>query len=233
MGAINAEELNKFSKMQGAMGGREEKILVLVRLRPLSEKEMCNIEEADWECINDSTVLYRNSLQERSGLPTAYSFDRVFSGDCSTKQVYEEGTKEIALSVVTGINSSVFAYGQTSSGKTYTMRGITEYTVADIYDYIQRHEERAFVLKFSALEIYNENVRDLLSSDNTGLRILDDPERGTIVEKLTEESVKDWNHLKKLISICEAQRKIGDTSLNEQSSRSHQILKLTDRKSVV
>lgn len=227
MGAINAEELNKFSKMQGAMGGREEKILVLVRLRPLSEKEMCNIEEADWECINDSTVLYRNSLQERSGLPTAYSFDRVFSGDCSTKQVYEEGTKEIALSVVTGINSSVFAYGQTSSGKTYTMRGITEYTVADIYDYIQRHEERAFVLKFSALEIYNENVRDLLSSDNTGLRILDDPERGTIVEKLTEESVKDWNHLKKLISICEAQRKIGDTSLNEQSSRSHQILKLT------
>lgn len=227
MGAIDAEKLDTFSKMPGAMFGREEKILVLVRLRPLNEKEISKNEVVDWECINESTILYRNSLQERSGLPTVYSFDRVFSGDCSTKEVYEEGTKEVALSVVSGINSSIFAYGQTSSGKTYTMNGITEYTVADIYDFIQRHEERAFVLKFSAMEIYNENVRDLLSTDSAPLRILDDAEKGTIVEKLTEETLTDWNHLKKLISICEVQRKIGETSLNEQSSRSHQILKLT------
>ncbi|KAL2925102.1 Kinesin-like protein KIN-7E [Bienertia sinuspersici] len=219
MGAIVAEELKKSDKVTTAMAGREEKILVLVRLRPLNEKEISKNEVADWECINESTILYRNSLQERSGLPTAYSFDRVFSGDCSSKAVYEEGTKEIALSVVTGINSSIFAYGQTSSGKTYTMTALTEYTVADIYDYIQRHEERAFALKFSAMEIYNENVRDLLSSDNTPLRLMDDPEKGTIVEKLTEEKLDDWNHLKKLLSICEAQRKIGETSLNEQSSR--------------
>ncbi|XP_010690757.2 kinesin-like protein KIN-7F [Beta vulgaris subsp. vulgaris] len=223
MGAIVAEELKKSE----VMAGREEKILVLVRLRPLNEKEISKNEVADWECINQSTILYRNSLQERSGLPTAYSFDRVYSGDCSSKQVYEEGTKEIALSVVSGINSSIFAYGQTSSGKTYTMNAITEFTVADIYDYIQRHEERAFALKFSAMEIYNENVRDLLSSDNTPLRLMDDPEKGTIVEKLTEEKLNDWGHLKKLLAICEAQRKIGETSLNEQSSRSHQILKLT------
>lgn len=221
------EESKKLDKQAGAMAGREEKILVLVRLRPLNEKELSKNEVADWECINESTILYRNSLQERSGLPTAYSFDRVFSGDCPSEQVYEEGTKEIALSVVSGINSSIFAYGQTSSGKTYTMSAITEYTVADIYDYVQRHEERAFALKFSAMEIYNENVRDLLSSDNSPLRLMDDPEKGTIVEKLTEEKLNDWNHLKKLLSICEAQRKIGETSLNEQSSRSHQILKLT------
>ncbi|XP_074286229.1 kinesin-like protein KIN-7E [Silene latifolia] len=223
MGAIADEEL----KTQGTMAGREEKILVLVRLRPLNEKEITKNEVADWECINSSTILYRNSLQERSGLPTAYSYDRVFSGDCSSKQVYDEGTKEIALSVVSGINSSIFAYGQTSSGKTYTMSAITEYTVGDIYDYIQRHEERAFALKFSAMEIYNENVRDLLSNDTTPLRLMDDPERGTTVEKLTEEKLDDRNHLRKLLSICEAQRKIGETSLNEQSSRSHQILKLT------
>ncbi|KAK9284156.1 hypothetical protein L1049_023324 [Liquidambar formosana] len=159
--------------------------------------------------------------------PTAYTFDRVFRSDCSTRQVYEEGAKEVALSVVSGINSSVFAYGQTSSGKTYTMSGITEYTVADIYDYIERHEEREFFLKFSAMEIYNESVRDLLSTDSTPLRLLDDPERGTIVEKLTEETLRDWNHLKELLSICEAQRQIGETSLNETSSRSHQILRLT------
>lgn len=104
-------------------------------------------------------------------------------------------------------SASIFAYGQTSSGKTYTMTGITEYTVADIYDYIKRvmphhvlcfpfqsalifclicflfdsllllqHPERAFSLKLSAIEIYNEAVRDLLSLDGTPLRLLDDPE---------------------------------------------------------
>ncbi|XP_027112137.2 kinesin-like protein KIN-7E [Coffea arabica] len=227
MGAIGGEELMKWEKMQGMANGSEEKILVLVRLRPLSDREILRNEVSDWECINETTILYRNSLQERSGLPTAYSFDRVFRGDCPTRKVYDDGTKEIALSVVNGINSTIFAYGQTSSGKTYTMNGITEYTVADIYDYIQKHEERAFVLKFAAMEIYNEVVRDLLSTDNTPLRLLDDPERGTIIERLTEETLRDWNHLKELLSICEAQRQIGETSLNETSSRSHQILRLT------
>ncbi|XP_059654068.1 kinesin-like protein KIN-7E isoform X2 [Cornus florida] len=227
MGAIGGEELMKWEKMQGAACAREEKILVLVRLRPLSEKEISRNEVSEWECINATSILFRNSLQERSMFPTPYTFDRVFGGDCSTRLVYDEGAKQIAVSVVSGINSIIFAYGQTSSGKTYTMNGITEYTVADIYDYIQRHQERAFVLKFSAIEIYNEAVRDLLSADNTPLRLLDDPGKGTIVEKLTEETLRDWGHLKELLSICEAQRKIGETSLNETSSRSHQILRLT------
>ena len=104
-------------------------------------------------------------------------------------------------------SATIFAYGQTSSGKTYTMDGITEYSVADIFDYINKviillmnlpvwffnlviyqsdvntrllfllqHEERAFVVKFSAIEIYNEIVRDLLSADSSTLRLRDDPE---------------------------------------------------------
>ncbi|KAK3195363.1 hypothetical protein Dsin_026673 [Dipteronia sinensis] len=226
MGAVGGEELMKMEKMQMA-SAREEKILVLVRLRPLSDKEILADEVADWECINDTTILYRNTLREGSTFPSAYTFDRVFRGDCSTKQVYEDEAKEIVLSVVSGINSSIFAYGQTSSGKTYTMTGITEYAVADIFDYIHRHEERAFVLKFSAMEIYNEAIRDLLTTDNTPLRLLDDPEKGVIVEKVTEETLKDWNHLQELLSVCEAQRRIGETSLNEKSSRSHQIIRLT------
>ncbi|XP_022931218.1 kinesin-like protein KIN-7E isoform X1 [Cucurbita moschata] len=226
MGAVAGEELMKLDKMQG-INAREEKILVLVRLRPLNEKEIMANEVADWECINDTSILYRNTLREGSTFPSAYTFDRVFRGECSTKQVYEQGAREIAFSVVSGINSSIFAYGQTSSGKTYTMDGIIEYSVADIFDYIRKHEERAFVVKFSAIEIYNEAVRDLLSTDSTPLRLLDDHERGTIVEKVTEETLRDWNHLKELLSVCEAQRRIGETSLNEKSSRSHQIIKLT------
>lgn len=73
MGAISGEELLKWEKMQG-LGAREEKILVLVRLRPLSEKEAAANEVADWECINDTTILYRNTLREGSTFPSAYTF---------------------------------------------------------------------------------------------------------------------------------------------------------------
>ncbi|MBA0661133.1 hypothetical protein Goklo_005454, partial [Gossypium klotzschianum] len=170
-----------------------EKIFVSVRIRPLNDKER----KSDWECINNDTIIFKNSLPERSMFPAAYTF------------------------------ASIFAYGQTSSGKTYTMRGITEYAVADIYDYIEKHKEREFVVKFSAMEIYNEAVRDLLSLDSTPLRLLDDPERGTVVERLAEETLRDKDHLEELLSICEAQRQIGETALNETSSRSHQILRLT------
>ncbi|CAA7019350.1 unnamed protein product [Microthlaspi erraticum] len=215
-------------QMQGPSGS-EEKIFVSVRLRPLNVKERVKNDVVDWECINEETVIYRShlSISERSMYPTAYTFDRVFGPESSTREVYDQGAKEVALSVVGGVHASVFAYGQTSSGKTYTMSGITDFAMADIYGYIEKHKEREFVLKFSAMEIYNESVRDLLSTDISPLRLLDDPEKGTVVEKLTEETLRDSNHLKELLSICLAQRKIGETALNEVSSRSHQILRLT------
>ncbi|XP_031476165.1 kinesin-like protein KIN-7F [Nymphaea colorata] len=222
MGEVGTVDLPEKTAIAG-----QERILVSVRVRPLNEKEIARNDPSDWECINDNTILCRNNLPERALFPTAYTFDHVFNCDTPTRRVYEAGAKEVALSVVRGINSTVFAYGQTSSGKTFTMSGITEYTVADIYDYVRQHEERAFLLKFSAMEIYNEAVRDLLSTDSTPLRLLDDPERGTVVERLTEETLKDWNHMQHLLSICEAQRQIGETALNETSSRSHQILRLT------
>ncbi|KAL8524012.1 hypothetical protein ACS0TY_013828 [Phlomoides rotata] len=215
--------------MAASVCGEEtmEKIYVAVRLRPLNEREIGRNDVSDWECINNTTVIFKNTLQERPLLPTAYTFDRVFGYNSHTRQVYEEAAMKVALSVLSGINSTIFAYGQTGSGKTFTMCGITEYAIADIYDYIHKHSERNFVLKFSAMEIYNEAVKDPLRSDGTQLRLLDDPERGTVVDKLTEVKLRDSNHLKELLSICAAQRQIGETSLNEHSSRSHQILRLT------
>ncbi|CAI0382922.1 unnamed protein product [Linum tenue] len=243
--------------ISGDVAGESEKIHVAIRLRPLNDKEMVKNDVSDWECISATTLIFKSSMPDRSMLPSAFTFDRVFGPDSGTKQVYEEVAKEVALSVVSGVNASIFAYGQTSSGKTYTMSGITEYAMADIFNYIYQNQEREFVLKFSAIEIYNEAVRDLLSSDPSPLRLLDDPERGTIIDKLIEETVEDWNHLQELLSICEgkkhdssqehcdeiemqldfnaevrfscgaAQRHIGETALNEFSSRSHQILRLT------
>ncbi|CAN6169288.1 unnamed protein product [Urochloa humidicola] len=209
------------------MAAGEERILVSVRLRPVNAREAERGDGSDWECAGPTTLVFRGNIPERAMFPATYTYDRVFNPECNTRQVYEEGAKQVAMSVLSGINSSIFAYGQTSSGKTYTMVGITERSMSDIYDYIDKHPEREFVLKFSAMEIYNEAVRDLLNPDATQLRLLDDPEKGTVVEKLTEETLRDKGHLLELLAVCEAQRQIGETALNETSSRSHQILRLT------
>ncbi|GLJ25893.1 hypothetical protein SUGI_0496310 [Cryptomeria japonica] len=209
-----------------------ERIYVTVRLRPLcgldkEEEEEADLTTSDWECINENTIIFKQTIPERSMYPTAYSFDRVFGCEASTAEVYKGGIKEVALSALSGLNATIFAYGQTGSGKTYTMEGITDLAVEDIYSYFERHLERVFVLKLSAMEIYNEVVKDLLSSEGSPLRLLDDPERGTVVEKLVEERVRDKGHLQKLLNLCQANRQVGETLLNEASSRSHEIIKLT------
>ncbi|XP_058088244.1 kinesin-like protein NACK1 [Magnolia sinica] len=205
---------------------REEKIFVTVRVRPLSRKEQIVKDQVAWECADDHTILFKES-QERSSAPTSYTFDRVFGPACLTEKVYAEGAKDVALSALKGINATIFAYGQTSSGKTYTMRGITECAINDIYQYICNTPQRDFTIKISALEIYNEIVRDLLHPDSGPLRLLDDPEKGTVVEKLVEQTANNSRHLQELISMCEAQRQVGETALNDVSSRSHQIIRLT------
>ncbi|XP_072992493.1 kinesin-like protein KIN-7A [Typha latifolia] len=206
---------------------QEEKIFVTVRVRPLSKKEQAFKDQVAWDCVDDHTILYKASSQDRPSSPASYTFDKIFGPTSLTEAVYEEGAKDVVLSALTGINATIFAYGQTSSGKTYTMRGITESAVNDIYKHIKNISERSFIIKISAMEIYNEIVRDLLRPDSGPLRLLDDPEKGTIVEKLEEETAKDSQHLRHLIGICEAQRQVGETALNDTSSRSHQIIRLT------
>ncbi|XP_010687583.2 kinesin-like protein KIN-7B [Beta vulgaris subsp. vulgaris] len=204
---------------------REEKILVMVRVRPLSSREQAMYDLIALDCPDDQSVVFKNPNDERPS--SSFTFDRVFSPTCVTAKVYEGGARDVALSALTGINATIFAYGQTSSGKTFTMRGITEYAIEDIYQYMHNHPERDFSLKISALEIYNETVVDLLNRSSGPLRLLDDPEKGTIVEKLVEEVIKNSQHLQHLIGICEAQRQVGETALNDKSSRSHQIVRLT------
>ncbi|PIM97646.1 Kinesin-like protein [Handroanthus impetiginosus] len=215
----------------GTPGGpraREEKIVVTIRLRPLNKKEQSSKDHVAWECTDDHTIVYRPNPHDRAAQSTCFTFDKVFGPDCSTEAVYEDGVKTVALSALMGINATIFAYGQTSSGKTYTMRGITEKAVNDIYTHMMNTPERDFKIKISGLEIYNENVRDLLNSESgRNLKLLDDPEKGTVVEKLVEETAKDDQHLRHLIHICDAQRQVGETALNDTSSRSHQIIRLT------
>ncbi|KAE8664312.1 Kinesin-like protein NACK2 [Hibiscus syriacus] len=206
---------------------KKEKIVVTVRLRPLSKREQLAKDQVAWECVDDHTIVSKHPSQERSAQPSSFTFDKAFGPLCVNETVYE-GVKNVALSALGGINATIFAYGQTSSGKTYKMRGITEKAVNDIYQHIINTPERDFTIKISGLEIYNENVRDLFNSESgRSLMLLDNPEKGIVVEKLVEETTSNDHHLRHLISICEAQRQVGETALNDSSSRSHQIIRLT------
>ncbi|KAE9467090.1 hypothetical protein C3L33_01003, partial [Rhododendron williamsianum] len=181
---------------------KEEKIVVTVRLRPLNKREQLAKDQVAWECIDEHTIVHKPPTQERATQPASFTFDRVFGPACLTESVYEEGVKNVALSALMGINATIFAYGQTSSGKTYTMRGITDKAVHDIYKHIMNTPGRDFRIRISGLEIYNENVRDLLNSESgRNLKLLDDPEKGTVVEKLVEETANNDQHLRQLISI--------------------------------
>ncbi|KAJ0241634.1 Kinesin-like protein KIN-7B [Hirschfeldia incana] len=209
----------------------EENILVTVRMRPLNSREHAKYDLIAWDCPDDHTIVSKNPNPER-GAAAKYSFDKVYEPTCATQEVYEGGSRDVALSALAGTNATIFAYGQTSSGKTFTMRGVTDSVVKDIYEHISKTQERSFVLKVSALEIYNETVVDLLNRDTGPLRLLDDPEKGTIVESLVEEVVESRQHLEHLIGICEGQRHVGETAMNDKSSRSHQIIRLTIQSSL-
>jgi centromeric protein E len=164
----------------------EEKILVTVRMRPLNWREHAKYDLIAWECPDDETIVFKNPNPDKA--PTKYSFDKVFEPTCATQEVYEGGSRDVALSALAGTNATIFAYGQTSSGKTFTMRGVTESVVKDIYEHIRKTQERSFVLKVSALEIYNETVVDLLNRDTGPLRLLDDPEVSKGSETLSQGS---------------------------------------------
>ncbi|KAI8830939.1 P-loop containing nucleoside triphosphate hydrolase protein [Chytriomyces cf. hyalinus JEL632] len=129
--------------------------------------------------------------------------------------------------------STIFAYGQTSSGKTFTMSGdanapgIISLTITDIFDRIASSADSLnFSLKVSYLEVYNEVVNDLLSPENTNLKIHEHMTRGVHVGGLTEESATCPADVQSIISRGEANRHFGGTNMNERSSRSHTILRI-------
>ena len=121
-----------------------------------------------------------------------YIFDRVFNTDEGNKKVYEDVGFDIIEAAVSGFNSTIFAYGQTASGKTHTMlgseseKGILREAVEHIFDAIEQETQKQFALRCSYIEIYNENITDLLvpkdSRRKSKLRIMDDTDGSVNIE---------------------------------------------------
>eukprot|EP00850_Spirogloea_muscicola_P007225 SM000036S13269 [mRNA] locus=s36:197986:209961:- [translate_table: standard] len=205
-----------------------EKISVSIRVRPLSRPELAK--GSPWHAEANTVALCTTAGAVVSG--HSFSFDSVFEHDVKTLDIYKQDTKDIITSTVYGFNGTVFAYGQTSSGKTYTMRGTPEepgiipLAVHDVFSHIQEATTREFLLRVSYMEIYNEEINDLLAPENRKLQIHESLERGTFVAGLREEIVVTPEQVLEILESGEAHRHIGETNMNVYSSRSHSIFRM-------
>jgi centromeric protein E len=218
-------------------------ILVAIRMRPLNSKE--SSERRIWKVLpqfKSVTQMTPNGkpLPERIMGRTFFTFDKTFGEDIDTRHVYEEIASGIVASVVRGLNGTIFAYGQTSSGKTYTMQGsgsieegsvsggggIVHMAARDIFNYIANSTDRVYLVRASFVEIYNEEVRDLLSANANVLQIREDPRRGVFVNS-EEEIAVDFGTLLQVLFRGEKNRAVAATGMNERSSRSHTIFRIT------
>ncbi|RKO84700.1 kinesin motor domain-containing protein, partial [Blyttiomyces helicus] len=140
--------------------------------------------------------------------------------------LYEGSTREVVRAAMEGINGTVFAYGQTASGKTYSMMGIEEQPGVIPQSVDDQSADREYLLRVSYIEIYNESIRDLLAPEQIDLRIHEDRKRGIFVTPLKEEIVSSPKQVLKIIRKGEENRHFGSTDYNEHSSRSHTIFQM-------
>ena len=169
-----------------------------------------------------------------------FTFDSIFDMDSLQEDVYNITAKQAVQSVLEGYNSTIFCYGQTGTGKTYTMegftyesknpnRGIIQRTIQDIFNFIETtsDENTKFIIRCSFLQIYNENISDLLKSDKKNLQIREDKKKGIYVDLLSEWAVRSPLDLYALLRRGGSTRTTSATYMNDVSSRSHAVFQIT------
>ncbi|XP_062895343.1 kinesin heavy chain isoform X2 [Mobula hypostoma] len=199
-------------------------IKVMCRFRPLNHAEILRGDKFIPKFQNDETVVI-------AGKP--YVFDRVFPTNTSQDQVYNACAKQIVRDVLAGYNGTIFAYGQTSSGKTHTMEGSLHDThlmgiipriAHDIFNHIYAMDENLeFHIKVSYFEIYMDKIRDLLDVAKTNLSVHEDKNRVPFVKGCTERFVSSPEEVMDVIDEGKCNRHVAVTNMNEHSSRSHSI----------
>jgi hypothetical protein len=188
---------------------------------------------------NLAAVLNDDGTVRANGTPYAthvFTFDHVYDQDSTQKQVYDNTARAVVDSSLEGYNATIFAYGQTGTGKTYTMegyhqnsnvedRGIIPRAIEQIFGHIQQHASprMRFLVRASYLQIYNEQISDLLKPERNNLSIREDKKRGVFVEGLSEWVVRSPAEIYGLMERGAQMRATGSTKMNEISSRSHAV----------
>ncbi|KAG6777782.1 hypothetical protein POTOM_017615 [Populus tomentosa] len=235
---VNSVEVPHFDLKEDPSFWMEHNVQVLIRVRPLNSMER-------------SMHGYNRCLKQESaqsitwiGQPeTRFTFDHVACETVDQEMLFRMAGLPMVENCLSGYNSCMFAYGQTGSGKTYTMlgeidglevkpspnRGMTPRIFEFLFARIQAEEESRkderlkYNCKCSFLEIYNEQITDLLDPSSTNLLLREDVKKGVYVENLSEFEVQTVSDILKLLTQGSLNRKVAATNMNRESSRSHSV----------
>ncbi|XP_017122110.1 kinesin-like protein KIF18A [Drosophila elegans] len=231
-------------------------IKVAVRVRPYNVREMEQKQRSIIKVMDRSAILFDpdeeddefffqgakqpyRDITKRMNKKLTMEFDRVFDIDNSNQDLFEECTAPLVDSVLNGYNCSVFVYGATGAGKTFTMLGseahpgLTFLTMRDLFDKIQAQSDvRKFDVGVTYLEVYNEHVMNLLTKSGP-LKLREDS-NGVVVSGLCLTPIYSAEELLKMLMLGNSHRTQHPTDANAESSRSHAIfqvhIRITERK---
>ncbi|KAK6492979.1 kinesin-like protein KIF27 isoform X1 [Huso huso] len=209
-------------------------VKVAVRIRPLLPKEILHNQQV---CVR----VVPNTQQVIMGKDRAFTFDFVFGQKSLQNELYVTCIKPLVLSLIEGYNVTVFAYGQTGSGKTYTIggghvvsssdeeKGIIPRAIQEIFHSISENHNRDFTVKVSYIEVYKEELRDLLELETSfkDMHIREDEKGNTVIVGAKESLVETADEVISLLESGNAARHTGTTQMNKHSSRSHTIFTIT------
>ncbi|CAK6973398.1 kinesin-like protein KIF18A [Scomber scombrus] len=223
-------------------------VKVVVRVRPPNEREkrencrnvvqvvdnhmlIFDPKEQEVGCFGSQRVRKRN-INKRANKDLKFVFDHVFDENSTQADIFESTTKLVLDGVMNGFNCTVFAYGATGAGKTHTMLGsqnepgVMYRTMKDLFKRMDdAKEEKEFAVAFSYLEVYNEQIRDLLA--NAGpLAVREDSSKGVVVQGLTLHQPKSAEHILEALDSGNRNRTQHPTDMNATSSRSHAVFQV-------
>ncbi|NXA19979.1 KIF27 protein, partial [Ibidorhyncha struthersii] len=215
-------------------GMEEIPVKVAVRIRPLLSKEVLHNHQV---CVR----LVPNTQQIIIGKDRVFTFDLVFGKNSTQEEVYSVCIKPLLVSLTEGYNATVFAYGQTGSGKTYTIggghiasvaeseKGIIPRAIQELFQHISENRNIDFHVKVSYIEVYKEELRDLLELETSvkELHIREDEKGNTVIVGAKEFQVECADEVISLLESGNAARHTGTTQMNEHSSRSHAIFTIS------
>ncbi|ONL92878.1 Di-glucose binding protein with Kinesin motor domain [Zea mays] len=227
------EEMDKRKKLHNIVQETKGNIRVFCRCRPLSKDEVSSGQKCvvDFDGSSDGDIVITNG-----GTKKTFKFDRVFTPKDDQDIVYADASP-LVTSVLDGYNVCIFAYGQTGTGKTFTMegtesnRGVNYRTLEELFNIAEeRKESVTYDLSVSVLEVYNEQIRDLLAtSPSKKLEIKPNSEGQNHVPGLVEAKIENINEVWKVLQTGSNARAVGSNNVNEHSSRSHCMLCITVR----
>ncbi|SMR57687.1 unnamed protein product [Zymoseptoria tritici ST99CH_3D1] len=224
---------NTSSMSKGEADGKSGagNVLVSVRVRPDAGNDD-TAPEGEWMVDGRRSLI---SYRGREG--GDYHYDNVFSPHDRNGRVYDNAAKRLVRRVMEGYHGTVFAYGMTGTGKTFSMQGtanspgVIPLAITDIFSYIRENPAREFLLRVSYLEIYNEKIYDLLNASTPGvqqeeIKLREDSKRGVYATPLKEEIVQSPNQLLRVIARGDLARRTSSTQFNARSSRSHAVVQI-------